>query len=84
MLVGIQQVIKDPKNFWPSAEETIPNLPEGIKLVAFYPSADGRTCSGVWECDTVVHMQRFADKNWGEFAESSCYELDSDRSIGLH
>lgn len=83
MLVGVQQTIKDPKKFWQVAEETLPNLPGGLRLLSVLPSQDGRLCNCLWECDSVQHMQRFMDKNWGESCENHCYEVNAAKAIGL-
>lgn len=83
MLVGVHQTILNPKKFWEAVDEIVPHLPSGLRVISVVPSMDGKICTGLWECDTAEHMQRFMDKNWGEYAKTRCFEVDSNRAIGL-
>jgi len=83
MLVIAHHFINDPEHFWGAAEEITKSIPGNLKLHSVYPSQDGKTGTCVWEADNVNAVQAFLDKNAGEFAKNSCYEVNTEKAMGI-
>jgi hypothetical protein len=58
-------------------------LPGSLKLHGVYPATNGKTGTCLWEANTVQEVQQFLDKNAGKYAKNMCYEVDTEKSMGL-
>lgn len=83
MLVIVHHNISDPKSFWAAAEAVTGQLPANLKVQAVFPSADAKTGTCFWEADNVQDVQDFLDKNAGQFAKNFCYEVNTEKAMGL-
>ena len=83
MLVIAHHNISDPEGFWGSAEKLTQNLPANLKLHAVFPSQDSKTGTCLWEANNVQSVQQFLDENAGKFAKNFCYEVNSEKAVGL-
>jgi hypothetical protein len=83
MLVIAHHNISNPESFWSAAEEVTKNLPRNLKLHGVYPSMDAKTGTCLWEAENVQKVQQFLDENAGQYAKNFCYEVNTERSIGL-
>ena len=83
MLVIAHHHISNPKGFWSAAEEVSRNLPGNLKLHFVFPSMDAKTGTCLWEADNVQQVQEFLDTNAGQYAENLCYEVNTEKSVGL-
>jgi hypothetical protein len=83
MLIIAHHAISDPESFWGAAKDVTMNLPGNLKLHGVYPARDGKTGTCLWEANSVEEVQQFLDKNAGQYAQNSCYEVNVEGSIGL-
>jgi hypothetical protein len=90
MYVVVQHQIKDPQPAFSRGEKLIKNegAPAGVRVLQFYPSADGSAVTCLWEADSVEAIQEYVDSTLGDSSENTCYEVDTeqafaDRPLGL-
>ena len=83
MLIIAHHNISDPEGFWSAAERTTNNVPADLKLIAVYPSQDGKTGTCLWEAGEVQEVQDFLDQTASQYAENFCYEVNLAQSVGL-
>ena len=83
MLIIAHHNISDPDGFWTAAKEVLKGLPSGLKVHGIYPSTDNRTGTCLWEAGSVQEVQQFLDKNAGQYAKNFCYEVNTERAVGL-
>jgi hypothetical protein len=50
--------------------------PEGTRVLQFYPGADGRAVTCLWESDSVADVQSFVDDVLGESSRNTCYAVE--------
>jgi hypothetical protein len=83
MLVIAHHFIQNPEEFWKIAQQTIPSLPQNLKLHSVFPSEDLKTGTCVWESSGVSEVQDFLDKALGHVSKNVCYEVKEEMAIGL-
>ena len=52
-------------------------------MLGVYPAKDGKTGTCLWDGGNAEEVQQFLDKNTGEFATNFCYEINTEKAIGL-
>jgi len=83
MLIIAHHNVSDPQKFWGSAEDIINKIPSSMKLHGVFPARDGKTGTCIWEAENVSDVQKFLDDNSKESAKNFCYEIDTNKSMGL-
>lgn len=90
MYVVATHQIKDPTTAFPRGErlQTGEGAPTGVRVLQFYPSADGSQVVCLWESGTVEQVQRYVDETLAESSLNACYEVNADpafseRPLGL-
>jgi hypothetical protein len=68
--------------------QTGDGAPDGVRVLQFYPAADGSRVTCLWEAGSVESVQRFADEVLGDASINTCYEVAaepafSERPLGL-
>ena len=53
--------------------------PAGVRVLQFYPSADGSMVTCLWEAGSVEEVQEYVDSTLGDSSRNTCYEADADR-----
>jgi hypothetical protein len=90
MYVIATHQIQDPTTAFPRGErlQKGEGAPAGVRVLQFYPSADGSQVVCLWEADTVDAVQRYVDETLADSSLNTCYEVNaepafSERPLGL-
>ena len=84
MFIGVKHQINDPKAFWGKAEEKLPKLPDGFKVIAHVASKDGKSAFCLWECESVDKLKGFMEPIWGgALARNEYFEADTANCSGV-
>jgi hypothetical protein len=83
MYVVVQHQIKDPQPAFSRGEKLIKNegAPAGVRVLQFYPSADGSAVTCLCEADSVEAIQEYVDSTLGDSSENTCYEVDTEQAF---
>jgi hypothetical protein len=83
MYVLVHHNVRDPQNFWNTAEQAIPQIPEGLKLHHTLSDREGRIATCLWEADSVAAVRAFLEPALGEFSTNSYAEAENRDGIAL-
>jgi hypothetical protein len=51
--------------------------PSGTRVLQFYPAADGRSVTCLWESASVDDVQSYVDATLGDSSRNTCSALDA-------
>ncbi len=70
MIITVKHTINDPGQFWARAQESLPNLPEGIKIHSVMPEASMKNAICVWEANDVEHLRDYLEGKTGDVSHN--------------
>ena len=83
MLVGVKHKIDDPQKFWGAAQESIPNAPEGMRLIQAFPNKEMNSAICLWESPSVQALKDFVEPQVSDISDNEYFEVNTENAIGL-
>ncbi len=85
MIILVNHKINDPGSFWASAQESLPNLPEGKvqRVLQALPNADMSEATCLWEADSIDDLNSYLRSKVGSTSKETYYEVNTANAIGL-
>lgn len=83
MLIVVNHQISDVPAFWKSAQESLPNLPAGIKIHQVMPSPDMSTGVCLWEADNIQQLTDYLNSKVGSVSTNTYMEVNTANAMGL-
>ncbi len=83
MYIIVQHDISDPKNFWETAEASMPNLPASLTLHQVFPNDDGTRAVCLWEADAVGTVREYLEESVGQVSQNQYFAVESTNAVGL-
>ena len=85
MIIVVNHKINNPTNFWASAQESLPKLPEsGVRrVVAVLPNTDMTESTCIWEADSIEVLNAYLRRTVGDWSIDAFHEVNSDNAQGL-
>ena len=83
MFILVRHDITNHKGFLGAAEDVMKGAPEGIKVLQFLPSTEGREAVCLWEGTSVDAVKSSLDPKTAGLSENAYYAVDSKVAIGL-
>ena len=83
MYFRVNHTISDPGQFWSRAQESLPNLPEGIGIHGVFPNdtMDKATC--IWEANSLEHIQEYLEGKTGDVSQNDYMAINPTNAMGL-
>jgi hypothetical protein len=83
MYVVVQHAFKDPQTAFARGEKLIKgaDAPPGVRVLQFFPSADGSAATCLWETESVDAVQGYVDSTLGDSSDNTSYEVDADQAF---
>jgi len=83
MYFVVHHRISNPAEFWAAAQRELPNLPDGIGVVAVYPNAAGDDATCIWSCASQAKLTAYLEEQTGRFAHNDYMPIDASKAMGL-
>ncbi len=83
MLIVVNHQISDVPAFWKSAQESLPNLPAGIKIHQVMPSPDMGTGVCLGEADNIQQLTDYLTSKVGSVSTTTYMEVNTANAMGL-
>lgn len=85
MIIVVHHKIKNPNDFWASAQQSLPQLPEnGVKRVMqVMPNNDMTQAVCIWEADSIQTLDTYLRSKVQAWSEESYYELNTAAAMGV-
>jgi hypothetical protein len=86
MFIVVNHNIKNPAEFWASAQKSLPNLPEGgvKRVLQVLPSNDMTQASCLWEADSIEELDAYLRSKVADWSSETYYELKADAAMGVN
>jgi hypothetical protein len=83
MYVIVQHSFKDPQTAFARGQKLIKgaDAPPGVRVLQFFPSADGPAATCLWEAGSVEAVQGYVDSTLGDSSKNTSYEVDADQAF---
>ena len=85
MIIVVNHSIKNPAEFWASAQQSLPNLPEGgvKRVLQVLPSHDMTKASCLWEAESIEALDAYLRSKVSDWSSETYYELNADAAMGV-
>jgi hypothetical protein len=83
MIITVKHTISDPDQFWSRAQESLPNLPEGIKIHSVMPDDSMTNAICVWEANDVEHLKEYLEGKTGDVAHNDYMAVNEKAGMGI-
>jgi hypothetical protein len=83
MYVLVIHNVTDRHNFFETAGQAIPQIPDHLKLHLTVPARDGAKAVCVWEAQSVADVRDFLEPALGDYARNDYYEAENHEGIAL-
>lgn len=85
MIIVVNHKIKDPQNFWASAQESLPKLPEnGVsRVLQVMPNQTMDVATCVWEADSIEVLDNYLRSKVQDWSEEDYQEVNVGQAMGL-
>lgn len=83
MYVLVIHNVTDRQNFFETAQQAIPQIPDNLKLHLTVPARDGAKAVCVWEAESVTDVRDFLEPALGDYARNDYYEAENHEGIAL-
>lgn len=85
MIIVVNHKIGDPGNFWASAQQSLPNLPEaGVqRVVQVMPNESGTEATCVWEADSIETLDKYLRSKVQDWSSEQYHEVNTGNAMGL-
>ena len=83
MFIVVHHDITNQKEFFGAAEAVTKGVPQGIKVLQFLPSTEGREAVCLWEGTSVDAVKSYLEPKTTGISNNTYYAVDSKVAIGL-
>jgi hypothetical protein len=85
MIIVVNHKISDPQNFWGSAQESLPKLPEAgvTRVLQVMPNAAGTEATCVWEADDIDTLNTYLRNKVQDWSSEQFHEVNTANAMGL-
>jgi hypothetical protein len=83
MYVLVIHNISDRQNFFDTASQAIPQVPDHLKLHLTVPARDGAKAICVWEAESMAAVRDYLEPALGEFARNEYFEAENRDGIAM-
>ena len=75
--------IQNPETAFPRGQKLMvgDGAPAGVRVLQFFPAADGSHVTCLWEGPTVGSIQEYVDDVLGESSINTCYAVNPDQAF---
>ena len=81
MYVLVHHDVIEPQRFWAVAADSMPNLPEHLKLHQTLAARDGRKATCLWEAESVEAVRSFLEPAFGDVSRNEYAEAENREGI---
>jgi hypothetical protein len=85
MIIVVSHSISNPADFWASAQQSLPQLPEnGVqKVMQVMPNSDMTMATCVWEADNLETLDAYLRSKVQDWSTETYYELNTAAAMGV-
>lgn len=85
MFIVVNHSITDPANFWKTAQDSAPSLPEANvqRVIQSLPNADMTHSVCLWEADSIDALSGYIRSKMGDWSTETYYEVNSANAMGM-
>jgi hypothetical protein len=83
MYFRVNHTISDPAAFWSRAQESLPNLPAGIKIHNVFPNETMNLATCVWEAETEAQLREYLERKTGDVSNNDYMPINAANAMGL-
>ena len=85
MFISVQHKIKNPGEFWASAQKSLPQLPEaGVqRVINVFPSKAMTEATCIWEADSIEALDKYLRSKVSDWSQETYFEIDAANAMGL-
>ena len=83
MFIVVRHDITDQKGFFGAAEAVTKGVPQGLKVVQFLPSTEGKEAICLWEAPSVEAVKGYLEPKTVGMSKNAYYAVDSKVAMGL-
>jgi hypothetical protein len=85
MIIVVNHKIGNPGNFWTSAQESLPKLPEAgvTRVLQVMPNAAGTEATCVWEADSIETLDNYLRSKVQDWSSEQYHEVNTSNAMGL-
>lgn len=86
MIIVVEHNISNPNDFWESAQQSLPKLPEmGVqRVLQVLPNQDMTHSFCVWEAESIESLDKYLRSKVGDWSSEKYYELNIAAAMGLN
>jgi hypothetical protein len=85
MIIVVKHKINNPENFWASAQQHLPNLPEmGVnRVLQVLPNETMNIATCVWEAESIESLDKYLRDKVKDWSEDAYQEVNMTNATGL-
>lgn len=85
MIIVVNHKIANPENFWASAQESLPQLPEGgvTRVLQVLSNTTGTEATCVWEADSIETLDSYLRSKVQDWSSEQYHEVNTASAMGL-
>jgi hypothetical protein len=85
MVIIVKHSIANPKDFWESAQKSLPNLPEAgvTRVIQVMPNADMSEAVCVWEAESIESLDQYLRGKVLDWSSEKYFELNQAAAMGV-
>ncbi len=83
MFIRVNHTISNPGEFWQRAQQSLPNLPNGLKIHAVYPNETMNDATCIWEAESVETLKTYLEENTGDVSNNQYMPINAANAMGL-
>jgi hypothetical protein len=86
MIIVVNHKVNNPQDFWASAQQSLPNLPEAgvTRVLQVMPNADMTEATCVWEADSIETLDGYLRSKVGDWSTEQYQEVNTANAMGLN
>lgn len=83
MFIRVNHTISNPGEFWSRAQQSLPNLPQGIKIHGVFPNQGMDIATCIWEANSLEHLQQYLEEKTGDVSKNDYMPINAANAMGL-
>lgn len=85
MIIVVNHKVNNPQDFWASAQQSLPNLPEaGVsRVLQVMPNLDMTEATCVWEAENIETLDNYLRSKVGNWSTEQYQEVNTANAMGL-
>jgi hypothetical protein len=83
VFIVVRHDITDQKGFFGAAEAVTKGVPQGLKVLQFLPSTEGREAICLWEATSLDAVKGYLEPKTTGLSKNVYYAVDSKVAMGL-